>query len=95
MLHQLLELEEDVSYTLEDAIRFIGHNWEGASGNITFDADGEIEPGIAICSIIHNSSSGVTSLDCSEEWEPSSFENLPSGGYYGFDVYSGQASTED
>gem|GEM_PF-5600218 len=34
-------------------------------------------------------------LDCSEEWLPSSFENLPPGGYYGFDVYSGQASTED
>ena len=97
MLHHLLEQDEDASesYTLADSIRFIGHNWEGASGNITFDADGEIDPGIAICSIIHNSSSNVTSLDCSEEWVPSSFENLPTGGYYGFDVYSGQASTED
>jgi len=97
ILHHLLEQDEDASesYTLADSIRFIGHNWEGASGNITFDADGEIDPGIAICSIIHNSSSGVTSLDCSEEWVPSSFENLPTGGYYGFDVYSEQASTED
>ena len=94
MLHHLLEQGEG-GHTLGDAIRFIGHNWEGASGNITFDSDGEVNPGIAICSIIHNSSSGVTSLDCSEEWVPSSFENLPTGGYYGFDVYSGQASTED
>jgi len=95
MLHHLLEQESEGSYTLEEAIRFIGNNWEGASGNITFDANGEIDPGIAICSITHNSSSGVTSLDCSEEWVPPSFESVPTGGYYGFDVYSGQASTED
>ena len=95
ILHHLLEQESEGSYALEEAIRFIGNNWEGASGNITFDANGEIDPGIAICSITHNSSSGVTSLDCSEEWTPPSFESVPTGGYYGFDVYSGQASTED
>ncbi len=87
-------LSEVFDVTIEDSIRYIGFQWEGASSEITFDENGDpYGSGHEICDYYYYESNGTLSLECDGYLPPSDIDFEPDSDLYGYDVF--QLSLED
>ena len=84
-------LSEEFDETLEEAIGYVGYQWEGASSEITFNGDGDVAGnGWDVCEY-HYGSSGLE-LSCGGDpawthWSPPGFDFEPDSPLYGHDVF--------
>jgi ABC-type branched-subunit amino acid transport system substrate-binding protein len=77
---------------LEDAIRYIGYHWEGASSNITFNSDGDVAGNpIDICEFI----SSNLSLSCQDSYSTEGFDFIPDNELFGYDVFGDNLADSD
>tara|TARA_B100001250_G_scaffold389045_1_gene387790 strand:+ start:707 stop:4855 length:4149 start_codon:yes stop_codon:yes gene_type:complete len=87
-------LSEMFDVPIEDSIRYIGFQWEGASSEITFDENGDsYGSGHEICDYYYYESNGTLSLECDGYLPPSDIDFEPDSDLYGYDVF--QWSLED
>ncbi|MFL2962851.1 MAG: transporter substrate-binding domain-containing protein [Candidatus Thalassarchaeaceae archaeon] len=77
-------LTQIANIDLEDAIRYIGYHWEGASSNITFNSDGDVAGNpIDICEFV----SSNASLICQDSYIGEGFDFIPDNELYGYDIF--------
>ena len=97
LLAEAYMLSEMFDESLEDSLHYVGYEWEGASYNITFDEDGEIDGGgFDICEYEYHSGNDTLSLDCDYgEWMPPGFDFTPNSELYGYDVFNQPDSDGD
>ena len=85
-------LTQIANISLEDAIRYIGYHWEGASSNITFNSDGDVAGNpIDICEFI----SSNLSLSCQDSYSTEGFDFIPDNELYGYDVFGDNVTDSD
>ncbi len=85
-------LTQMANIDLEDAIRYIGYHWEGASSNITFNSDGDVAGNpIDICEFV----SSNASLICQDSYIGEGFDFIPDNELYGYDVFGDNVIDSD
>ena len=85
-------LTQIANIDLEDAIRYIGYHWEGASSNITFNSDGDVAGNpIDICEFV----SSNASLICQDSYIGEGFDFIPDNELYGYDVFGDNVTDSD
>ena len=97
LLAEAYMLSEMFDETIEDSLHYVGYEWEGASYNITFDEDGEVDGGgFDVCEYEYTSGNSTLWLDCDYgEWNPPGFDFVPDNELYGYDVFNPPDSDGD
>ena len=97
LLAEAYMLSESFDESIEDSLHYVGYQWEGASSNITFNEDGDVDGGgFDICEYEYHSGNDTLTLDCDYgEWMPPGFDFVPDNELYGYDVFNLPDSDED
>ena len=90
LLAEAYILSEMFNEGIEDSLKYVGYEWEGASYNITFNEDGDVDGGgFDICEYEYSATGSTLTLNCDYGgWAHPSFEFTPDNTLYGYDVFS-------
>jgi len=89
LLAEAYMLSEMFDESIEDSLHYVGYEWEGASYNITFDEDGEVDGGgFDVCEYQYSTGNSTLWLDCDYgDWLPPGFDFEPDDELYGYNVF--------